>query len=38
MSAKRMIYFTNEQELFPITYKLKMLVRAAVLACKGYFA
>ena len=36
MSAKRMIYFTNEQELFPITYKLKMLVRSAVLASLKY--
>ena len=36
MKAKRMIYFTNEQELFPITYKLKMLVRAAVLASLEY--
>ena len=36
MKAKRMIYFTNEQELFPITYKLKMLVRAAVLASLKY--
>ena len=36
MKAKRMIYFTNEQEIFPITYKLKMLVRAAVLASLEY--
>ncbi len=36
MTAKRMIYFTNSQELFPISYKLKMLVRRAVLASLEY--
>ena len=28
--GQRMIYFSNDQEIFPITYKLKMLVRRAV--------
>ena len=36
MKAKRMIYFTNSQESFAITYKLKMLVRGAVLASLEY--
>ena len=36
MKAKRMIYFTNSQESFEITYKLKMLVRRAVLASLEY--
>jgi len=36
MKAKRMIYFTNSQESFEITYKLKMLVRHAVLASLEY--
>ena len=36
MKAKRMIYFTNSQESFAITYKLKMLVRQAVLASLEY--
>ena len=31
-----MIYFTNSQESFEITYKLKMLVRHAVLASLEY--
>lgn len=30
MQNNRMIYFTNEQEIIPVTYKLKMLMRAAV--------
>ena len=28
--GQRMIYFSNDQEIFPITYKLKMLIRRAV--------
>ena len=36
MKAKRMIYFTNSQESFEITYKLKMLVRHAVIASLEY--
>lgn len=36
MKAKRMIYFTNSQELFTISYKLKMLVRRAVIASLEY--
>ena len=36
MKAKRMIYFTNSQESFEITYKLKMLVRKAILASLEY--
>ena len=36
MKAKRMIYFTNSQEIFDISYKLKMLVRHAVLASLEY--
>ena len=36
MKAKRMIYFTNSQESFEITYKLKILVRRAVLASLEY--
>ena len=35
-NANRMIYFTNSQDLFAITYKLKMLVRRAVLASLEY--
>ena len=35
-SAKRMIYFMNDQESYPITYKLKMLVRKAVVATLEY--
>lgn len=34
--AKRMIYFNNSQDSFPITYSLKMLVRRAVLASLEY--
>lgn len=30
MKTNRMIYFTNEQDKLPVTYKLKMLMRAAV--------
>lgn len=30
--VERIIYFTNEQEKLPITYKLKLLVRRAVVA------
>ena len=30
------IYFENEQEKLPITYKMKMLVRASVLATLAY--
>ncbi len=36
MKAKIMIYFTNSQELFTISYKLKMLVRRAVIASLEY--
>lgn len=36
MKPKRMIYFTNSQELFTISYKLKMLVRRAVIASLEY--
>ena len=36
MSAKRMIYFTDEQDKFPISYKLKMLIRRAVIASLHY--
>ena len=36
MKAKRMIYFTNEQERYPIGYSLKMLIRRAVLASLEY--
>lgn len=35
-NAKAMIYFANEQESFPITYKLKMLVRRAVISTLEY--
>ena len=31
-----MIYFTNEQEIFPIGYSLKMLIRRAVIASLEY--
>lgn len=34
--VKRMIYFNNSQDSFPITYSLKMLVRRAVLASLEY--
>lgn len=36
MKAKRMIYFNNGQESFPITYSMKMLVRRAVVASLDY--
>lgn len=36
MKPKRMIYFTNSQELFPVSYTLKMLVRRAVVASLEY--
>ena len=36
MKAKRMIYFTNEQNAFRIGYSLKMLVRRAVIASLEY--
>ena len=36
MKAKRMIYFNNVQELFPITYSMKMLIRRAVIASLEY--
>lgn len=32
----RMIYFCNDQDKFPVTYKLKMLVRRAVDATLGF--
>ncbi len=32
LHAKPMIYFQNEQEILPMTYKLKMLTRRAVVA------
>lgn len=35
-NAKAMIYFANEQESFPITYKLKMLMRRAVISTLEY--
>jgi probable rRNA maturation factor len=35
-SDKTMIYFLNEQERFPITYSLKMLIRRAVVATLEY--
>ncbi len=31
-SSNRIIYFTNEQDKIPVTYKLKMLIRRAVVA------
>ena len=31
-TVNRIIYFTNEQDRLPVTYKLKMLVRRAVVA------
>jgi probable rRNA maturation factor len=34
--AKTMIYFMNDQSSFEITYKLKMLVRKAILATLDY--
>ena len=34
--AKRMIYFSNNQETMPISYALKMLVRRAVIASLAY--
>ena len=39
MKQKVMIYFTNDQEMYPITYQLKHLIRGAVtetLAYEGY--
>ena len=36
MKKRTMIYFCNDQEAFPITYKLKMLVREAVVASLKY--
>ena len=36
MKANRMIYFLNDQEKLPITYKLKMLMRRAVEATLDY--
>lgn len=36
MKPKRMIYFNNEQDSFPVTYSMKMLVRRAVLASLEY--
>ncbi len=34
--GQRMIYFANNQDNYPITYKLKMLVRRAVDATLGF--
>ena len=34
--GKRMIYFTNDQDKLPITYKMKMLIRKAVDATLSY--
>ena len=37
--GQRMIYFNNDQDKFPVTYKLKMLIRRAVdatLSFEGY--
>lgn len=37
--GQRMIYFCNDQDKFPVTYKLKMLIRRAVdttLSFEGY--
>ena len=36
MKPKRMIYFTNDQELFAISYSMKMLIRRAVIASLEY--
>ena len=36
MTPKRMIYFNNGQDSFPITYSMKMLVRRAVVASLDY--
>lgn len=36
MKPKRMIYFNNGQDSFPVTYSMKMLVRRAVLASLEY--
>lgn len=36
MKARRMIYFTNGQDIFPITYSMKKLVRRAVVASLEY--
>ena len=36
MKKRTMIYFCNDQDTFPITYKLKMLVREAVVASLKY--
>jgi probable rRNA maturation factor len=35
-ATKLMIYFNNDQEKFPVTYKLKMLLRRAVDATLAY--
>lgn len=35
-SAKTMIYFLNDQEAYPVTYGLKMLVRRAVISTLEY--
>lgn len=35
-NAKTMIYFTNDQERFPISYSLKLLIRRAVVASLEY--
>ena len=35
-ATKLMIYFNNDQETFPVTYKLKMLLRRAVDATLAY--
>ena len=36
MTPKRMIYFNNGQDSFPITYSMKILVRRAVIASLDY--
>ena len=36
MKPKRMIYFTNDQELFPIKHSHKKLIRRAVIASLEY--
>ena len=36
VKARRMIYFTNDQDKFPVTYRLKMLVRKAVVHSLEY--
>ena len=35
-ATKLMIYFNNDQDKFPVTYKLKMLLRRAVDATLAY--